>query len=1006
MDEKITGNLQNNSSDNALLNYHRNVVDSGNTLYRQDSEGKHHATTIYMRGIRNPKNPNSPIYTVPGYVDGRIIDTSSDDELQSIAEERGWFQIYPSDKTSWDHDERVRRVKEVIDRDSVEEVVLQNDVEEDYKESRKNTRRYEEIGSHLKNNGLDPNLSIDPSFDNEVPDKVTDEVLINDANIQAVGRMLYELDKENEWKKNNNAVLIDGTQLGSPNLADSQFVMSSVIPEPKDGLEYGRYALESLGFTNWNITAFGLDTAQMAKAEPWQRVAFYYGLHAYEQLKNLTRSGTVRAMKGIVSDPSSWAGLGTLGLVIKSVLKGTGKQLTRKAWREALKKVAPIAAGSVEGGAYTAIDDYFRQKAALGANAQEEFDLKQLLISLGMGVTVGAAIPGAVQAAPAVIKAATDLGKRVELDDSATLGSTRIPIRLRPKETKGLNVSKDITEVNLRKHNKRLENVKKDIPYPGGPKNERTILKSDNKDLPEIAVGEITFDDWIKRINSTSTKKQIMEDKDWYDRVFPEFERVSGGDKEEMCKLAEAWFSASQNETPANALTNVLFIFEQFKKGVPRSQAQGKGLPTANKIATDIIYEEKVTGGFGQKIADFIDSGYRKNTRSIMGNDPSMSPFVIDIHSARDLGFTDPEYINHLQKLGYKLPDDLKLDTTGGGIKDTKYENRAKFGRDLTDYLNSINWQGKSDWVPQEIQAIGWMNMTRLYSGLSQSGDIKEAFSRNLRRVSMEVDPGEGSPWQKQFGDNYSNLNDVDKININNIVTAKAIEKVNKQEGIVLGNVVHGTGGWELYQNPSTVSQVFSSKEAAIRAGAKLGYLLNQTEVWVNTSKELTKNPKHYGVDIIEKGSTNLRSSDELKNLFQLLIENDPNELFRGYQPIVIEGQPGIKIIIDNEAIKNSPLTKKEAEEYIISFTSKNGKLNQILQDLNFDVETAINEVELDKLRNNWKEEPNGEGYKKHYSEKARGSVSSGSGTNIDNDRVELTNIFAEEIDKASGRKK
>lgn len=270
----------------------------------------------------------------------------------------------------------------------------------------------------------------------------------------------------------------------------------------------------------------------------------------------------------------------------------------------------------------------------------------------------------------------------------------------------------------------------------------------------------------------------------------------------------------------------------------------------------------------------------------------------------------------------------------------------------------------------------------------------------------MEVDPGEGSPWQKQFGDNYSNLNDVDKININNIVTAKAIEKVNKQEGIVLGNVVHGTGGWELYQNPSTVSQVFSSKEAAIRAGAKLGYLLNQTEVWVNTSKELTKNPKHYGVDIIEKGSTNLRSSDELKNLFQLLIENDPNELFRGYQPIVIEGQPGIKIIIDNEAIKNSPLTKKEAEEYIISFTSKNGKLNQILQDLNFDVETAINEVELDKLRNNWKEEPNGEGYKKHYSEKARGSVSSGSGTNIDNDRVELTNIFAEEIDKASGRKK
>ena len=84
------------------------------------------------------------------------------------------------------------------------------------------------------------------------------------------------------------------------------------------------------------------------------------------------------------------------------------------------------------------------------------------------------------------------------------------------------------------------------------------------------------------------------------------------------------------------------FIFEQFKRGVPRNQVKGKGLPSANKIASDIIYEEKVTGGFGQKIADFIDSGYKKNTRSIMGNDPSMPPFVIDIHSARDFPFPCP----------------------------------------------------------------------------------------------------------------------------------------------------------------------------------------------------------------------------------------------------------------------------------------------------------------------------------------------------------------------------
>ena len=654
-------------------------------------------------------------------------------------------------------------------------------------------------------------------------------------------------------------------------------------------------------------------------------------------------------------------------------------------------------------------------------------DLLRRLKTANQGAIVGALVEGVIYGARilpwkqftnalgvvttasiAAGKKVVDTAKRIEIDDS-TLGSTNIPLRLRPEETKGLDVSKDITEANLRKHNKRLEDIKKGKSYPGGPLNKRIILTSNNKDLPEIAIGEITFDDWIKRVNSTSTPEQIMKDKDWYNDVFPEFEKVSGGNKIEMGKLAEAWLSASQNETPSSALTNVLFIFEQFKRGVPRNQVQGKGLPSANKIASDIIYEEKVTGGFGQKIADFIDSGYKKNTRSIMGNDPSMQPFVIDIHSARDLGFIDPEYINHLERLGYKLPDNLKLDSKGGGIKDTKYENRAKFGRELTEHLNSINWQGKSDWIPQEIQAIGWMNMTRLYSGLSQGGDVKTAFARNTRRVSMKVDPGDGSPWQKQFGNDYNNLNDADKIKINNIVTAKAIEKVNKQEGITLGNVVHGTGGWELYQNPSTVSpstvsQVFSSKEAAIKAGAKLGYLLNQTEVWVNTSKELTKNPKHYGIDIVERGSSNLRNSDELKKLFEAIIENEPNGLFRGYQPIIVDGEPGIRIIIDDVAIKNSPLTKKQAEEYIINFAKTDGALNKILQDLQFNVETAINEVELDKLRNNWKEQPNGEGYKKYYSEETRGSISSGSRANIDNDGAELTNIFSKEIDKAKRR--
>ena len=389
-----------------------------------------------------------------------------------------------------------------------------------------------------------------------------------------------------------------------------------------------------------------------------------------------------------------------------------------------------------------------------------------------------------------------------------------------------------------------------------------------------------------------------------------------------------------------------------------------------------------------------------------MGNSPDGgSPFVVDVHTARDTGLVDRKLVNHLKRLGYKVPDNIILDVGEGGIKGPMYENRAVFGRELTEHLNSIGWQGKNDWTPQEVQAVGWMALSNKLTGEGgRSGNTASAMARNTRRISMEVDPGEGSPFAVKFGEDYGNLDDANKFDINQKVTEKAINFVNKEEGLNLNYNVHGTGGWELYQNPSTVSQVISSREGAVKAGAKLGYLLNQTEVWVNTAKEITKNPQNYGVDIIETGTTkNLRNSEDLKDLFEKIVDTDKNGLFRGYQPIVVDGQPGIRIIIDNEAIKGSPLTKAQAQEYIQKFASTDGDLSKILANLNFDVKTATHEIELTKLRNDWKENPNGESYRSYFSNESRTTTEGGTGSNIDNFGSELENFFGEEITKAKG---
>jgi len=568
-------------------------------------------------------------------------------------------------------------------------------------------------------------------------------------------------------------------------------------------------------------------------------------------------------------------------------------------------------------------------------------------------------------------------------------------IDIQKKKKKGVNFAPEKTDNITRLHKMRLQNIidGKTDTYPGGPQNERIVLNGpEGSDLPPIAIGNINFEDWINKI--TLSDEEIFNQKDWYKKVYESFDVVTGGDKDLRDKVARAWLSGQINESPTNALTNVLYIYEQYKRGVPFDEVKGKGLPAPTNNIKSIIYGKDIESGIGPKISDFIDAGESLLTRSIMNNDKAGgSPFVVDVHTARDTGMVDLTYLNKLRELGYIVPENIKTDFGQGGITGTKYENRSLFGQDLTKYLNDINWKGKNDWIPAEIQAIGWMNLTKMYGELGTSGDIDMALNRNLRRLSMEVDPGEGSPWFVEYGEKYNALPDDKKFKVNEEVTAKAIEYVRELTGVDFSGTVHGTGGWELYQNPSTVQQAYMSKETAKDAAAKLAYMLNQTEVWVNTAKELTKNPNHFSLDIVEDGSENLRDSDTLKSLFERIINADPNGLFRGYQPIIVDGNAGIRIIIDKDAIKNSPLKKADILPYIQEFTQN--QLNDITNDLNLDANTYISEIELEKLVNNWKKDKQGGSFKNNFSDDSSTTSEGGSRPNIYNYAEQLTKFFA-----------
>ncbi len=369
------------------------------------------------------------------------------------------------------------------------------------------------------------------------------------------------------------------------------------------------------------------------------------------------------------------------------------------------------------------------------------------------------------------------------------------------------------------------------------------------------------------------------------------------------------------------------------------------------------------------------------------------------------MGLVDQIYLNHLTRLGYDVPENIVTDFGDGGIKGTMYENRALFGQQLTAHLNDMNWLGKSDWEAAEIQAIGWMQLSGMYGTPNTGGDVVDAFARNTRRISMEVDPGEGSPWAQKFGEDYGALDDAAKISINDEVTARAIDLVNKRNGVSLGNVVHGTGGWELYQNPSTVQQAIASKDTAIKVAAELGYLLNQTQVWVNAPKEVTKNPDHFAIDILETGGDTLRQTDGLRNLFEAIVESEPYSLVRGFQPVTNDGKSGLRIIINKQAIadarKNNKgifKNQKEVQTYLADWFST--ELDGILKNLDIDAEVDMMEADLTILENKWDEVPDGGNYKIHFGGQPGENAATGA-TDIDSDRGELENLFSDLITKA-----
>ena len=528
-------------------------------------------------------------------------------------------------------------------------------------------------------------------------------------------------------------------------------------------------------------------------------------------------------------------------------------------------------------------------------------------------------------------------------------------------QSRGLDFPAEDSAFRLRTKLNREAKVASGKADPGLPSNPRMTIRAPEAEeggnqLPDFVVGPVTPQDWIDRHEQILSPDEITHASQWYKNIYGNFLQYTNNDEAQAKPLMRAWLVAQQNVSPAGAMQNVLLQKEQMQRGVPENMWRAGGMPNPTNAARAVLQDKPIAGGVGQKISDFVDSAEGLDTRSFLGHDQKGGkPFVIDVHSARDTGLVDPALLNHLRGLGYNEEDLAKVQTDfEASPSDAQYENRAQWGRDLTDHLNSIKWQGKNDWRPEEIQAVGWMGMTKLTRNAEE--DSASGLSRNLRRVSFELAPGEGSPWAAKYGEAFNTLPDDERALITQTMGGRAMEIANELAQTHAVNTVYGTGAWQQYQNPAAVAQVLATEQGADILAHSIGHLLHQTEVWHNRAKPMTANPKGFAIDFIEKGSNNLADKGQLQDFWSKVMDADKTGLVQGYQPITLpSGESGVRVLVDKGGKKTS--------ENLFKALSADGELGTMLKSLPYDVQAQLAEAEISKARNDWKENPNGELY-------------------------------------------
>ena len=387
--------------------------------------------------------------------------------------------------------------------------------------------------------------------------------------------------------------------------------------------------------------------------------------------------------------------------------------------------------------------------------------------------------------------------------------------------------------------------------------------------------GDITPEDWVQRVKAVVPDAAARDDlARWYEHYEPMFRAAFGEDADAIMR----GFAVSQaNASPSSGLQAVLKVMDKLRAG---EQVGPNEISVVGQQIAQAVRNEAITKGVAAKLSDFINSLEGTDTRTWMGNHPQGgSPVAVDVHAIRDRGFVDQKQVARLKKqFGFTRDKDYKVESTGTATGPL-YERIAEWYHGVTDHLNEINFDGRSDWTPAQAQALGWSTI-QIAQGVLPEG-FAEAFARNSREISFELTQGPSGLGNDLTLEQTRQVADAMK--------SAAEELARATPGLYFQKVERGVGGWNQGVNSNLNVTVIGSRDAVQASLERFAQAFDQE--WVQASRDVTGKDSRATLII---DSPAFKSEEEMGRFFAALNRIEPK--LEGFMPYDVQGTPGIAI--------------------------------------------------------------------------------------------------------------